>query len=84
MFKKIKEWIESKKASVVAKVCDDKGEMYVPTLVMVAGAVLLGFVLIDIFNDLFNGVVKTGLTESFTSIFTNIKAIISSGSPSVG
>ena len=50
MFKKIKEWFETKKAAVVANVTDDKGEMYVPTIVMVAGAVMLGFVLINIFD----------------------------------
>ena len=83
MFKKIKEWFENKKAVVAEKLNDDKGEMYVPTLVLVAGAVLLGFVLINIFDVLFDGVVKQGLTDAFTSIFTNVKAIIQSGSPSV-
>lgn len=83
MFNKIKEWIKSKKAAVVAKMTDDKGEMYVPTLVMVGGAVMLGFVLISIFAGLFQGVIKEGLTEAFTSIFTNIKTIIGSGSPTI-
>lgn len=84
MFKKIKEWFKNKKAAVVAKVTDDKGEMYVPTIVMVAGAVMLGFVLINIFDGLFDGVIKEGLTEAMTSIFTNVKTIVGTGSPTIG
>ena len=84
MFKKIKEWFETKKAAVVANVTDDKGEMYVPTIVMVAGAVMLGFVLINIFDVLFDGVIKEGLTEAMTSIFTNVKTIVGTGSPTIG
>ena len=57
MLQKSQDWNEARKAAVVAKMTDDTGELYVLTIVMVAGAVLLGFLLISIFDVLFGGVI---------------------------